>query len=206
MPASRTSLLAALFALVAIVPSARCQIQSYTIGLDVNCPYGLTECWTIIREGLENIDTVAAISPRADPVRGTCEMRPRRPELIDPAKLAESIVKMGVGTRLRGLEITADGTLERRGNEMLLHIEGLPTPLPLLPLREKIQMNNPRKRRETPSETELSAHQTLLAETLKPGAPTRLRITGPLAKPTSSAAPALEVRTFQPCPAPPGKS
>ena len=186
--------LALLFLLLAAAP-ARSQIRSYTVGLDVNCPYGLTECWALIREGLENIDTVAAISPRADAVRGTCEMRTKTPALVNPQQLATNIFLMGVGARLRGLELTADGTLERRDAQLLLRIDGVKAPLPLAALREKIQMNNPRKRREDVSETERTAYQNLIAQSTN--APARVRVTGPLAQPSATAEPSLEVRTFE---------
>ena len=181
--------------LLLVAAPARAQIRSYTVGLDVNCPYGLTECWALMREGLEAIDTVAAISPRPDPVRGTFEMRTKSPALVNPQLLATNIFLMGVGARLRGLELTADGTLERRDSKMFLHIDGVKAPLPLVALRDKIQMNNPKKRREDTSESERTAYQNLVAQATN--APARVRITGPLAKPTAAAEPVLEVRAFE---------
>ena len=185
----------ALLLLLAAATPARAQIRSYTVGLDVNCPYGLTECWALMREGLEAIDTVAAVSPRPDAVRGTFEMRAKDPGLVNPQLLATNIFLMGVGARLRGLELTADGTLEKRDSQFLLRIDGVKVPLPLAALREKIQMNNPKKRREDISETERTAYQTLVAQATN--APARVRITGPLAKPAAAAEPVLEVRTFE---------
>ena len=198
---SRVAFIALLLLATAATP-ARAQIKSYTLGLDANCPYGLTECWTLIREGLENIDGVAGISPRADAVRGTCEMRPRHPDLVDQEKLAAAIVAMGVGTRLRGLEITAEGTLERRDSQLFLRIDGVKNPLRLAPLREKLQMNNPRKRREEISETERSAHQKFSAQAAATeSAPKLVRLTGPLTKAASTAEKILEIRTFEFLPA-----
>ena len=194
----------ALIALVwlTVIAPARAQIRSYTLGLDVNCPYGLTECWTLIREGLEAIDGVAGISPRADAVRGTCEMRPRNDDLVNPEKLSVAVVAMGVGARLRGLEITAEGALERRDSQIFLRIDGVKNPLPLAPLREKLQMNNPRKRREEISEPERTAHEKLStqAASTTTAAP-RVRLTGPLTKATATAELVLEVRTFEFLPA-----
>lgn len=192
----------ALLLLSIAAPPARAQIRSYTLGLDVNCPYGLTECWTLIREGLETIDGVAAISARADAVRGTCEMRPRNADLLNQEKLAAAVVAMGVGARLRGLEITAEGTLERRDSQLFLRIDGVKNPLPLAPLRAKIQMNNPRKRREEISATERTAHQQFTAQAAASASATqRARLTGPLTKAAANAEMVLEIRAFEFLPA-----
>ncbi|GDY23758.1 hypothetical protein LBMAG56_51050 [Verrucomicrobiota bacterium] len=192
---ARAAVTLALLLLLAAAAPARAQIRSYTVGLDVNCPYGLTECWALMREGLEAIDTVAAVSPRPDAVRGTFEMRAKDPGLVNPQLLATNIFLMGVGARLRGLELTADGTLEKHNSQFLLRIDGVKVPLRLAALREKIQMNNPKKRREEISELERTAYQTLVAQASN--AAPRVRITGPLAKPTATAEAVLEVRTFE---------
>ncbi len=186
--------IALLLLLIAAAP-ARAQIRSYTVGLDVNCPYGLTECWALMRESLEAIDTVAAVSPRPDAVRGTFEMQAKSPELVNPQFLATNIFLMGVGARLRGIELTAAGTLERHDSKIFLHIDGVKEPLPLAALREKIQMNNKKKLREPISETERTAFQNLIAQATNAAA--RVRITGPLAKPAATAEAVLEVRTFE---------
>lgn len=55
-------------------------------------------------------------------------------------------------------------------------------------------MNNPKKRREEISELERTAYQTRRASLQRRP---RVRITGPLAKPTATAEAVLEVRTFE---------
>ena len=125
-------------ATLTLAAPARAQVQSYTVGLDVNCPYGIRECWVLIRDGLGNIDGVGSVSERVDHIRNTCEVRWKNPGMINATKFADDIVKMGVGTRLRGLELTADGTLERDGDTLRLRLDGQRESLRLLPLREKI--------------------------------------------------------------------
>jgi hypothetical protein len=189
---------AAFLALLTLAAPARTQVQSYTVGLDVNCPYGIRECWVLIRDGLGNIDGVGSVSERVDHIRNTCEVRWKNPGMINATKFADDIVKMGVGTRLRGLELTADGTLERDGDTLRLRLDGQRESLRLLPLREKIQMEVPKKRREPISEAERDAFKNLLAQLN--AAPQRIRITGPLVSSPGIPA-AIEVRAFELLPA-----
>lgn len=147
-----------------------------------------------MREGLEAIDTVAAVSPRPDAVRGTFEMRAKDPGLVNPQLLATNIFLMGVGARLRGLELTADGTLEKHNSQFLLRIDGVK-----VPCGSPRSAKNPDEQPQKAPRRNLRARAHRLPNSRRASLQRRprVRITGPLAKPTATAEAVLEVRTFE---------
>ena len=77
-----------------------------------------------IREGLARLEGVESISPRPNVKEGTCELRMKDGRLLDPQVLSKFIYDIRVGARLRGLEATVAGFLDKQGHDFILRIAG----------------------------------------------------------------------------------
>lgn len=175
------------------------QVQSLTLGIDVNSPYGLREPWVIIRDGLSRLDFIESISAQPDAAAGTGELRTRHGQLPDLDVLAQALRDTGAGASLRGVEVSVAGELTREMDTFFLRT----TPagvnarvlLRLQPLQALVQ------RGREPTETEKTAYRTLVASWSD--RPLRVIVTGPVLKQSDAhrqTAPAprlaLEVRQF----------
>lgn len=118
-----------------------------------------------VREGLARLEGVESISERCDRRSGTGELRMRDGRLVDPKVLAEQILNIGVGARLRGLEARVSGNLKKREGELFLDLGGKTNQLlRLRPLTRKIQIvDGDQKKLATPTEAEVAAYSKLLA-------------------------------------------
>ena len=149
-----------------------------------------------VREGLARLEGVESVSERCNRHAGTGELRLRNGRLVDPETLAQQIADIRVGARLRGLEATIDGHIEKQRGKPVFRVSKSNEILQLSPLTTKVQIDAVKtKRVQPPTLEEKRAYKALLAK-LK-AEPSPARITGPL-RHTSSAKPLiLEVRAFE---------
>jgi len=128
-----------------------------------------------IREGLGRLDGVAFISKSPDVKAGTCELRLRDGRFMDPFSLSNHIFNIRVGARVRGVEATVAGLVERTGTNFVLKVSGTNTVLQLAPLSRKVQ--NTAKQPQPATSAEASAFSTLTKKFRKPRS---YVVTGPL--------------------------
>jgi hypothetical protein len=114
--------------------------------------------------------------------------------LLDPAEVSRQLLALRVGARLRGMEITADGRVERQGSDWVFCLSGSDEKLRLVPLTMKVQLDARRNRPQAPAREESLACERLCRDRQSPGA--ALRVSGPLVRPAPGAAPTLEVRDY----------
>jgi hypothetical protein len=112
----------------------------------------------------------------------------------DPEELGRQFLALRVGARLRGVEVTADGRVERRGPDWVLCLSGSEETLRLAPLTSRVQLDTRRNLPQAPGDEERLAWDRLRGEWRSPADAVRVR--GPLLRPSREAAPALEVRDF----------
>ena len=144
-----------------------------------------------VREGLARLEGVESVSDRCDRFTGTGELRLKNGRLIDPDTLAKNLTDIGVGARLRGLEATIDGFLEKKDGKPVLRIAKSNEILQLAALTTKVQIDAVKsKRPQAPLKTEKDAYKKLRAQAKSQPQP--IRITGPL-----RAGKKIEVRTFE---------
>jgi hypothetical protein len=128
-----------------------------------------------IREGLARLDGVAFISKHPDVKAGTCELRLEHGRFMDPLSLSNHVYNIRVGARVRGVEATIVGLVERDGTNFVCKVAGTSTLLTLAPLSRKVQ--NTAKQPQPPTPREASAFSRLTKKFKKP----RLyAVTGPL--------------------------
>jgi galactose oxidase len=104
-----------------------------TVGLTAQCPYGLAACWGGAYEALSGLSGVDAVAPDADATDSTAEVYIREDALPDLASWPGEIARSANGSyAFRGIELTLDGTVQRRGADLVLtgpHPEVRLTPL-----------------------------------------------------------------------------
>lgn len=145
-----------------------------------------------IREGLARLDGVAFISKTPDVKAGTCELRLAGDRFMDPLSLSNHVYNIRVGARVRGVEATIAGVVERSGADFVLKLPGTNTVIRLVPLSRKVQ-NTPAKQPQPVTRIEANAFSDLTKK-VKESRPAT--VTGPLVEvPNRSLA--LEVRTFE---------
>jgi hypothetical protein len=137
---------------------------------------------------------VESISHRPDVQHATCELRMTNGMLLDPLVLSNHIFNIRIGARLRGLEAKVDGWLERQNDILLLRLKGTNAMLRLSPTDRRVELDAGRKGPLSLTRRELLAYEEL-RKSVKPA--TRLRIIGPLLKPTANGPLVLQVREFE---------
>lgn len=144
-----------------------------------------------VREGLARLEGVESTSERCNRQTGTAELRAKKGRLLNPTVLSNQIAEIGVGARLRGLEATIKGFVERKDGRPVLRVAKSNEILQLVPLATKVQIDALKtKQPEPPTREEKNAHERLLARVKD--RPQPVRITGPLRDGMK-----LEVRTFE---------
>lgn len=147
-----------------------------------------------VREGLARLEGVESISERCNRQAGTGELRMKNGRLVDPQVLAKQIADLRVGARLRGLEATIEGFLERKDGKPVFRVGKSNEILQLAPLTTKVQIDALKtKEPESPTKEEKQAYQRLLArnDMRQPA-----QITGPLRHAAAGKPLTLEVRAF----------
>jgi hypothetical protein len=144
-----------------------------------------------VREGLARLEGVESISERCNRQTGTGELRLKNGRLIDPGTLTKNLADIGVGARLRGLEATVDGFLEKKNGKPVFRVAKSNEILQLAPLTTKVQIDAVKSKKPEPvGKDEKEAYKQLRARAKDQ--PQAVRITGPL-----RAGNKLEVRTFE---------
>jgi hypothetical protein len=144
-----------------------------------------------VREGLARLEGVESISERCNRQAGTGELRLRNGRLVDPSVLSKQIADISVGARLRGLEATIDGSVERKDGKPVFRVSRSNEILALTPLTTKVQVDALKtKKPDAPTKDEKNAYKSLLARIKDDSRPAR--ITGPLRSGMK-----LEVRVFE---------
>jgi galactose oxidase len=146
-----------------------------TVGLTAQCPYGLAACWGGAYEALSGLSGVSAVAPDADAADSTAEVYLGQDALPNLVAWPEEIARSANGSyTFRGVELTLDGTVERRGDDLVLtgpHPEVLLTPLaPGGTLAWDLAARAPRPA----TADELDAHQQATERVGE-----RVRVTGP---------------------------
>lgn len=144
-----------------------------------------------VREGLARLEGVESISERCNRQAGTGELRLKNGRLVDPQSLAKQIADIRVGARLRGLEATIDGFLEKKDGKPVFRIAKSNELLQLVALTTKVQIDAIKtKKPEPPTKEEKQGYKRLRA--CVKDQPQLIRITGPLRGGMK-----LEVRAFE---------
>ena len=144
-----------------------------------------------VREGLARLEGVESIPERCSRPTGTGELRLKNGRLIDPAVLAKQIADIRVGARLRGLEGTIEGFLERTNGKPVLRVSKSNEILHLAPLTTKVQIDALKSKKPLPPTKEEKRAYKNLARRVK-DVTGRVRVTGPLRSGMK-----LEVRAFE---------
>lgn len=144
-----------------------------------------------IREGLARLDGVAFISKSPDEKAGTCQLQLQGGRFMDPLSLSNFVLNIRVGARVRGVEATVAGLMERSGTNFVLKISGTNTVLQLAPLSHKVQQAARQPQPVTPAEAGAFANLTKRFKK-----PRRSTITGPLIQKADGSL-VLEVRNFE---------
>jgi len=169
--------------------AAQAEVTSITLGLDVNSPYGISEPWITIREGLLRLDYVDSVASLPDRKSATGELRTKNGRVPDVDALSTAIRELGAGATLRGVEATVVGDVVNQRGDLLLKVATTGETLRLAPLTTPVQ------RGANLAETERNAFVELTSRSNRDAL--KVRITGPLRARASQGAPqTLEVRIF----------
>lgn len=167
--------------------AAQAEVISITVGLDVNSPYGISEPWVTIREGLLRLDYIESVATLPDRQGATGELRTKKGRVPEVNALRTAIRELGAGATLRGVEATITGDVVKQGGNLVLEVATTGETLRLAPLTTPVQ------RGANVSEPERNAFAELTSRSK--GDPLKVRITGPLrARAAPDAPQTLEVR------------
>ncbi len=172
---------------------AQAEVRSLTLGINVNCPPGLGECWNVgIGEGVARMPAIASIDEIADGITQTAVVRTKGGRLVNLEALSQHIIDIQLGARLRSAEAVVDGWLERRDGDVVLRITGTDEVVMLASLTKKTQWDRKQSSEFPATEKEQKAYDNLLANW--PGGKQAVRITGPLRSVKYGGEMLLEVR------------
>src|SRR5688572_13908116 len=95
--------------------AAQAEVTAITLGLDVNSPYGISEPWVTIREGLLRLDYVESVAALPDRKAATGELRTKNGSVPDVNALNTAVRELGAGATLRGVEAAVVGDVVKQG-------------------------------------------------------------------------------------------
>jgi hypothetical protein len=149
------------------------------------------------------LDGIASVSESPDAYNCTARVHIKGSGLPEASRWAEQF-KSRVGRiyEFRGVEVTVEGTIEARGDVLLVRVPGVGDPVALKPLETKLQWNFRKAKARQPEPDEKDAYQQLAQQ--KSAARNgwfTVQVTGPLEQ--TAAGFSLQVREFFPM-APPG--
>ncbi|QEL13654.1 hypothetical protein [Limnoglobus roseus] len=194
-------LLSAIVAMTASAVPARGQVHDVVVGVTIACPYENAiegSCWSGAYWALTKLDGVKSVDKAANGYNCTAQVYPKDAGLPDPQKWAAQFKATVDQTyTFRGVEVTASGTVASTDAGLVLTIPGVKDPVPLGPLKNKLQWNAKKKAARQPEPDERDAYDQLAAQ-LKAdkGGEHKVKLTGPLL--TSEKGYTLEVREFFP--------
>src|SRR6516225_6135458 len=133
---------AALVALVLWPAAAGAQVREVVVGVTPTCPYGIKACWAGAYEALGRMAGVASVDKSPDAYNCTGAVRLKGKGLPDPDKWAAQFKAVVDRAYLfRGVEVTVEGKLQATKDGLAVRIPGVAAPLPLAPLKNKLQWN-----------------------------------------------------------------
>lgn len=174
-------LLVSLLANLCFAGVAASQIhEEVVVGVTTTCPYGLQRCWGSAAATLSKVEYVNSVNPIVDSYNSTGTVLLKNAVLPNPAEWAKLFKKeLDQALLFRGIEITADGVVERRGDQIVLIVTGVSDPLVLAPLTERIQWHARKARPRQPEPDEKEAFGLLLSKA-KDANKAKVQIIGPL--------------------------
>jgi galactose oxidase len=174
------------------------QVTEVIVGITPSCPYGIGACWSGAYEALGTLGGIKSVSEAPDAYNCTARVYLKESALPEVSLWAEQF-KSRVGRiyEFRGAEVTVLGTLETRGDGVLMRVPGVAEPIPLEPLRAKLQWNFRKARARQPEPDEKDAYQQLVQKKNTAGSEAfKVQVTGPLEK--TGAGFSIQVREFFP--------
>jgi hypothetical protein len=184
--------------------TAEAQVKEVTVGVTPSCPYGIGACWSGAYEALGRLEGVKSVSEAPDAYNCTARLYLKHSGLPDAERWAEQF-KASVGRiyEFRGVEVTVEGTVETRGDDVFVRVPSIVDPISLKPLRTKLQWNFRKASARGLEPDEKDAYHQLVQKKNAAGNGTfTVLVTGPLEKTGAQAS--IQVREFFPM-APPGE-
>ena len=113
--------------LTAVLAAAYCslaagQVVSLTLQIEVNSPYGLSEPWFTIRNGLLRHPGVESVAERPNLKAHTGTVTTKEGRLLTPDELGRAVRECGAGASLRAVEAVIDGMVTVRSEMMYLKV------------------------------------------------------------------------------------
>lgn len=180
---------------IALLSTGSAQVQEITLGVDINCRSGLSECYVLVGKGLARLESVQAIGEKPSNASRTCVIETRDGRLLGPLTLAEQLRSLQIGARLRAMEASVIGQVELDGIELVLRLPGEPGTIPLTPLTQKVHWDEKHDQPERITPRERKAYSSLRERAKMGGLP--VRVTGPLRQSNREAPLHMEVRDFE---------
>jgi galactose oxidase len=193
----RTIVFTSLFFALSTAP-ARAQVTEVFVGITPSCPYGIGACWAGAYESLNRLDGVTSVVVTPDGYNCTAQIFLKSRGLPDVDALTSRFKSLvGESYKLRGFEVTIEGTIEGQGEQLAVRIPGVYHSVRLTTLRNKLQWNFKKAAPREPEPAERDALKELFLK-IKDAktASEKFQITGPLKKDGDDYV--LEVRQFIP--------
>lgn len=181
--------------LLAWAHTAQAQVASrITVGVTPTCPYGILACAGAAHEALGTLEGVESVTTVPDSYNCTFEVEMKTAGLPHSDRWKDQFkAVVGEVFVFRGVEITVDGKLSRQGDQLVLHVPGLETPIRVTTLEHKLQWNFRKQAFRQPEPAESTACQQLTAEASKNDA-MFVQIVGPFR--FEKDIPVIEVREY----------
>ena len=183
---------------------AGAQVTDVVVGVTPSCPYGIGACWAGAYEALGRLDGVKSVAQHPDSYNCTARLEMKAGGLPDVDRWADQFKSfVGQVYTFRGVELTAEGSVEAAGDGLTLKVPGVDQPIPLTALKNKLQWNFRKSSARKPEPDEQDAYAQLLdaRKKAKPG-DLKVQVTGPLKKTGQGVV--LEVREYFPMAPPAG--
>lgn len=175
--------------------SASGGVRSLSFGIDLNCPFGLEECWPQVFDRLVHLPgAMQMVENVGREDHETAMVLPAEGQFLSPGQVGRFVEDMRIGARLRGMEATIDGRVSKIDGRLLLFSPEFENGLPLEPLERKIQLDFRSKEPLAAQPHEREAHARLLGETKE--TPRWIRLVGPLGQEPKKGRLSLQVREF----------
>jgi hypothetical protein len=188
----------ACLALTLATPKLKAQVMEVTVGITPSCPYGIGACWSGAYEALGSLDGITSVSESPDAYNCTARVYIKGSGLPEAGRWVEQF-KSRVGRiyEFRGVEVTLEGTIEARGDALVVRVPGVAEPVALKPLAAKLQWNFRKGKARQPEPDEKDAYQQLAQNKSAAGSRAfTVQVTGPLEQTTAGFS--LQVREFFP--------
>ncbi len=187
------SLTLTVLAALSLPADATAQIRSLSFGIGLNCPFGLGECYPQVYAGLVGLPGAELVAEEPNAEHNTCIVRPAGGRMLAPREVAKFIEGIRIGARLRGMEATVDGRIEKRGADFVL-VAPDGDVFRLVPLETKVQWDFRSKSPFPVRPVEAGAHARLTAQWVEDRRP--LRVIGPVVQSDGRTELTLQVREF----------